>query len=58
MQNEQLWHKLEEDYEVEKRWTLREIAIGLIAGNLYDSKWLAVFCHSYGQVRIIERRAV
>ena len=34
MQNEQLWHKLEEDYGVEKRVTLKEIGIGLIAGAL------------------------
>ena len=35
MQNEQLWRKLEKDYGVEKRWTLEEIAIGLIAGSLF-----------------------
>ncbi len=35
MQNEQLWRKLEENYGVEKRWTLREIGIGLIAGGLF-----------------------
>lgn len=34
MQNEQLWRKLEEDYGVEKRWTLKEVGIGLIAGGL------------------------
>ncbi len=42
MQNEQLWQELEKDYKVEKRWTLREIAIGLIAGIIYviASGWL------------------
>ena len=35
MENEILWRKNEEDYEVEKRWTLKEIGIGLIAGGLY-----------------------
>ena len=42
MQNEQLWRKLEEDYGVEKRWTAKEIAIGLIAGVIYliASGWL------------------
>ena len=35
MQNEKLWRKLEEDYKVEKRWTLKEIGIGLIAGAIY-----------------------
>jgi len=34
MQNEQLWRKLEEDYEVKKVW-LKDVAIGLIAGTLY-----------------------
>ena len=39
MQNEQLWRKLE---GVEKRWTLKEIGIGLIAGAIYliASGWL------------------
>ncbi len=32
MQNEYLWRKLEKDYGVEKRWTLKEVGIGLIAG--------------------------
>ena len=32
MQNEQLWHKLE---EMGKRWTLKEVGIGLIAGGLF-----------------------
>ncbi len=42
MQNEILWRKNEEDYEVEKRWTLKEIGIGLIAGTIYVimSGWL------------------
>ncbi len=42
MQNEQLWRKLEEEYRVEKRWTLREVGIGLIAGIIYviASGWL------------------
>jgi len=42
MQNEQLWRKLEEDYRVEKRWTLREIGTGLIAGGIFMivSGWL------------------
>ena len=34
MKNEQLWHKLEENYEV-RRVTLKEIAIGLIAGAIF-----------------------
>ncbi len=39
MQNEQLWRKLE---EVEKRWTLREVTVGLIVGIIYliASGWL------------------
>ncbi len=42
MDNEYLWRKLEEDYGVEKRWTAKEIAIGLIAGIIYliASGWL------------------
>ena len=42
MDNEYLWKKLEEDYGVEKRWTLKEVAIGLIAGGLFTiaSGWL------------------
>jgi len=42
MQNEILWRKNEEEYRVEKRWTLKEIAIGLIIGILYllASGWL------------------
>ena len=42
MQNEYLWRKLEEDYRVEKRWTLKEVGIGLIAGGIYllASGWL------------------
>ncbi len=41
MDNEYLWRKLEED-RVEKRWTLKEIGIGLIAGAVYviASGWL------------------
>lgn len=35
MQNEYLWHKNEEDYGVGKRWTLKEVAIGLTAGMIY-----------------------
>ena len=34
MQNEHLWRKLEED-RVEKKWTLKEVGIGLIAGGLF-----------------------
>ena len=39
MQNEQLWRKLE---EMGKRWTLKEVGIGLIAGIIYviASGWL------------------
>ncbi len=42
MQNEYLWHKLEEDYGVEKESTIREWAVGLIAGAIYliASGWL------------------
>ena len=42
MQNEQLWQELEEDYGVEKRWTLKEVGIGLIAGGLFVivASWL------------------
>ena len=42
MQNEYLWRKLEEDYKVEKRWTLKEVVIGLIASIIYliASSWL------------------
>ena len=42
MQNEHLWRELEKDYRVEKRWTLKEIGIGLIAGIIYviASGWL------------------
>ena len=41
MQNEQLWHKLEEDYEVKKIW-VKDVAIGLIAEIIYliASGWL------------------
>ncbi len=42
MQNEYLWRTLEEDYGVEKRWTLKEVGIGLIAGGLFviTAGWL------------------
>ena len=42
MQNEQLWRKLEEDNGVEKESTIKEWAIGLIAGTIYliASGWL------------------
>ena len=42
MQNEKLWRKLEKEYGVYKRWTLKEIAIGLTAGVVYAiaSGWL------------------
>jgi len=42
MNNESLWRQLEEDYAVEKRWTLREVGIGLIAGGLFTivAGWL------------------
>ena len=42
MQNEQLWQKLEKDYGVGKEATLKEIAIGLIAGAMFVivSGWL------------------
>ncbi len=42
MQNEYLWHELEKDHRVEKRWTLKEVGIGLVAGVLYllASGWL------------------
>tara|TARA_Y100000310_G_C20352352_1_gene654979 strand:+ start:507 stop:659 length:153 start_codon:yes stop_codon:yes gene_type:complete len=35
MQNKKLWRKLEEDYGVARRWTLKEVAIGLIAGTVF-----------------------
>ncbi len=42
MQNEHLWRELEKDYGVEKRWTLKDIAIGLIVGGLFTivAGWL------------------
>ena len=42
MDNEYLWKKLEKEYGVEKRWTLKEVAIVLIAGAVYAiaSGWL------------------
>lgn len=44
MQNEQLWRQLERDYGyvAEKRWTLKEVGIGIMAGILYllASGWL------------------
>ncbi len=42
MDNEYLWKKLEEEYGVEKESTIREWAIGLIAGTVYviASGWL------------------
>ena len=35
MQNEELWKKLEENYGIEKRWTLKEVAVGITGGVLY-----------------------
>jgi len=42
MQNEQLWRRNEEYYKVEKRWTLKEVGIGLIAGGIFliTTGWL------------------
>ena len=42
MENEIYWRKNEKYYGVEKRVTIKEVAIGLIAGGLYllASGWL------------------
>ncbi len=46
---ERVWGGEKVDIEGDRDWLDSR-------GSIRDSKWLAVFCHSDGQVRKIERR--